>query len=86
MKNPQPMREENRTIPCVRMGNSSSYVEMGKKTQWNTVVNGIMESQESGENGKIASMPMRHEDEESAGGLDTWERTDSPTTPTTTQQ
>ena len=35
---------------------------------------------------EIASLPTRHEDEESAGGVGTWERIDSPATPTTTQQ
>ena len=33
---------------------------------------------------EISSLPMRREDEESAGGVGTWARTDSPATPTTT--
>ena len=70
----------------MRMGNYSPCVDMGKKTQWNIAVNGRMESWESGENGKIASLPTRHEDEEFVGGVGTWARTDSPVTPTTTQQ
>ena len=45
-----------------------------------------MELWESGENGKIASLPMQRQDEDSAGGVGTWARTDSPATPTTTQQ
>ena len=36
--------------------------------------------------GKFSSLPTRREDEESAGGVGTWERTDSTATPTTTQQ
>ena len=70
----------------MRMGNSNLCVEMGKKTQWNMTVNGRMESWESGENGKIASLPTQCEDEYSTSGVGTWERTDSPATPTTTQQ
>ena len=35
---------------------------------------------------EIASLPTRREDEESAGGVGMWERTDNPVTLTTTQQ
>ena len=77
---------ERQLSSCVRMANSSPCMDMGKKTQWNTVVNGRMESWESGENGEVASLPMRCEDEESTGGVGKWARTDSPATPTTTQQ
>ena len=35
---------------------------------------------------KVAPLPQRHEEEESAGGVGTWARTDSPATATTTQQ
>ena len=38
------------------------------------------------ESGYVVSLSTRHEDEESAGGVGTWARTDSPATPTTTQQ
>ena len=38
------------------------------------------------ESGYVASLPMRRENEESAGGVGTWARTDSPATATTTQQ
>ena len=38
------------------------------------------------ESGNVSSLPTRHEDEESAGGVGTWARTDSPATPTTAQQ
>ena len=46
-----------RTTLYMRMGLSSPCVDMGKKTQWNMVVNGRMESWESGENGKLILFP-----------------------------
>ena len=35
---------------------------------------------------EVASLPTQREDEESIGRVGTWERADSPATPTTTQQ
>ena len=38
------------------------------------------------ENGRLPLCPPQREEEESAGGVGTWEKTDSPATSTTTQQ
>ena len=50
---------------------------------WGEWKNGVMGEWRDWE---VASLPTRREDEESVGGVGTWARTDSPATPTTTQQ
>ena len=71
---------------CMRMGQYSPCVEMGKKTPMEygcECQKGVVGEWREWE---IASLPTRREDEEFAGGVGTWERTDSLAMPTTTQQ
>ena len=60
-----------------REGNIHVRVNSTQLLEWSHGRNGIV---------VYSPAPSVSEEEESAGGVGTWERTDSPTTPTTTQQ
>ena len=70
-KFPQAVHEEVQRGKHSHEGEQYSIARMELWEEWNRV---------------CSPTPSVSEEEESAGGVGTWERTDNPATPTTTQQ